>query len=37
MSSKKKRIITLKISKGAKDENASKLHKKEHDDHGGGH
>ncbi|MDU2310072.1 MAG: cytochrome aa3 quinol oxidase subunit II [Staphylococcus epidermidis] len=26
-----------KISKGAKDENASKLHKKEHDDHGGGH
>ncbi len=41
MSSKKKRIITPKemekISKGAKDENASKLHKKEHDDHGGGH
>ena len=41
MSSKKKRIITLKkwkkISKGAKDENAPKLHKKEHDDHGGGH
>ena len=25
-----------KISKGAKDENASKL-QKEHDDHGGGH
>ena len=26
-----------KISKEEKDENASKLHKKEHDDHGGGH